>query len=208
MTYLVECESCKNNLSLQNMHWEALVCVECGHVVNNTLPEIYREYINLQYKDGIWYYIGRSAGRQTLESHVRKNKRRMYVGGKYVPTSDPTHTPGRYRNYNDVVFNEYYRNKNIHEGNIYLISNPAWDGWLKIGRAMSVPDRLNAFQTGCPYRDYKIEYSLAVPDAPQAEKLFHMELKKKFRSRNEWFKLDVSDAINTLNEVMDNVENN
>ena len=208
MTYLVECESCNEDLKIQHLHWEEIVCVECGDIVKNNLPEMYRDYINLQYKDGIWYYIGGSAGRQTLESHIRKNKNRMYVGGKYVPVSNPTHTPGRFKNYNDVVFKEYYKSKDIKEGNVYLISNPAWAGWLKVGRAMSVPDRLNAFQTGSPHRDYKVEYAIAVEDAPQIEKLLHNELKNKYRSKCEWFKLEVSDALNLLNEVIDNAENN
>lgn len=208
MPYLVECENCNEDLKIQHLHWEELVCVECGDTVTNNLPEMYRDYINLQYKDGIWYYIGNSdGGRRTLEAHLKKNKKRMYVGGKYIPVSHATHTPGRFKNYNDVVFKEYYKSKHIKEGNVYLISNPAWDGWLKVGRAMSVPDRLNAFQIGSPYRDYKVEYAIAVEDAPQIEKLLHKELRNKYRSKNEWFKLDVSDALNILNEVIDNVKN-
>ena len=207
MPYLVECENCNEDLKIQHLHWEELVCVECGDTVTNTLPEMYRDYINLQYKDGIWYYTGNASGRSTLEAYLKKNKKRMYVGGKYVSVNDATHAPGRFKNYNDVVFKEYYKNRHIQEGNIYLISNPAWDGWLKVGRAMSVPDRLKVFQTGSPYRDYKVEYAIAVEDAPHIEKLLHKELKNKYRSKYEWFKLDVSDALNILNEVIDNVKN-
>ena len=208
MSYLVECENCNEDLKIQHLHWEELVCAECGDTVKNNLPEMYRDYINLQYKDGIWYYTGNSdGGKRTLEAHLKKNKKRMYVGGKYVPVSHATHSPGRFKNYNDVVFKEYYKTKDIKEGNVYLISNPAWNGWLKVGRAMSVADRLNAFQTASPYRDYKIEYAIAVEDAPKIERLLHNALKNKFRSKYEWFKLDVSDALNIINEVIDNEEN-
>ena len=56
------------------------------------------EYV---FEEGKWWYAGTKSKqgkteRQTLESHERKNKTRMFVDGKYVPKSHPLHKPGRY----------------------------------------------------------------------------------------------------------------
>ena len=208
MAYIYECEHCKTDMPLQHMHWDKLICTECNKEVMNTLPDEFRDHLNLQYKDNKWYYIGSKSGRQTLESHVKKNRKRMFLGNEYIHTDNPIHTPGRYKNYNDLVFKEYYREKDIHEGEIYLVSNPAWPNWIKLGRAISAEDRLKAFKTASPFRDYKIEYKTTVPDAPSMEQTLHLNLKKKFKFKCEWFMMSVEDGRKAINEVLTNAENN
>ena len=39
---------------------------------------------------------------------------------------------------------------------IYVISNPAIDGWLKVGKTKNLTTRLNTLQTGSPH-EYKYE---------------------------------------------------
>jgi hypothetical protein len=49
----------------------------------------------------------------------------------------------------------------ISHGEVYIITNPAWKGWIKIGMAVESKDRLKAYQTSSPLRDYKLKYSKA-----------------------------------------------
>lgn len=46
--------------------------------------------------------------------------------------------------------------KDIPEGFVYLISNPAWPSKTKIGLAVDLNKRLQSYQTYDPYRSYKI----------------------------------------------------
>ncbi|MGL4519205.1 MAG: GIY-YIG nuclease family protein [Phocaeicola sp.] len=39
---------------------------------------------------------------------------------------------------------------------MYAISNPAWPGFIKIGKSVDVFDRLNNYQTSSPLRDYTL----------------------------------------------------
>lgn len=204
MAYIFECTDCNKDHDIQHMQWDVLVCPECGFEMLNTLPEMYRNYINLQYKAGIWYYIGTKDGsRRTLEAHVRKNKNRMYLGGSYIKKDSPLHQPGNYDTYTDLAFNSLYGDKKIIEGNIYLISNPAWVGWLKLGRAFSVKDRLRHFQTSSPFRDYKVEYSIDVEDARAMETVIQNKLSQKCTKNNEWFKLKVTDAKKIIKKIIE-----
>jgi len=203
MSYLIECTSCKVDHKLQHMDWESLVCVECGFDMPNTLPDMYRNYINLQYQDGLWYYIGNKDGaRRTLEAHIRKNKNRMFIGGSYIKKDSPLHSPGNYDDYADLAFSKLRSETKVTEGQIYLISNPAWKGWLKLGRAISAKDRLSNFQTASPYRDYKVEFAVDVPDAQASEVLIQNLLRKKCTKKNEWFNIEITNAIEVIEEAV------
>ena len=46
-------------------------------------------------------------------------------------------------------------------GFVYIISNPAHVGWLKIGVTDDINDRLHVYQTGDPKRSYKVEFYIA-----------------------------------------------
>lgn len=47
--------------------------------------------------------------------------------------------------------------KDIKEGFVYLISNPAWQDKTKIGLTLNPKKRLSSYQTYDPYRSYKLE---------------------------------------------------
>ena len=47
----------------------------------------------------------------------------------------------------------------IKEGSVYILGNPAWPDWVKVGMALDAEDRLNNYQTGGPFRDYVLYYS-------------------------------------------------
>ena len=39
---------------------------------------------------------------------------------------------------------------------MYILKNPAWKNWYKIGKAIESTDRCNGYQTGSPHRDYEL----------------------------------------------------
>ena len=76
-------------------------------------------------------------------------------------------------------------------GDVYIITNPSFDGWLKIGMAVDAEDRCNGYQTSSPHRDYRLLYSRRFNDRRKAETKVMRELKKIVKEHNgEWFKTD------------------
>ncbi len=80
------------------------------------------------------------------------------------------------------------------KSNMYLITNEAWVGFVKIGRATDVQARLKSYQTSSPLRDYKIEFSVEVLDVHGIERFLY----NKYEMINEWTKADVEDIKNDL----------
>ena len=78
-------------------------------------------------------------------------------------------------------------------GYVYIISNPAWKDWKKVGMAIDAYDRCNAFQTSSPLRDYRVEYCKHFEDRREAEKNIHIILDDTGIERvGEWFKGNTS----------------
>lgn len=162
-------------------------------------------YSNIKYEDGEWWYYGNKDGnRRRLSSHIRKNKKRMFIGGKYVKTNSPLHKPGRYNNLTDVAFDKLSDNKviNTSVGFIYCITNKAWKNWIKIGTSIDAEDRLRAFNVGAPFRDYKLEFKIKTTDRHQIENDLHKELRKSFKCKGEWFQADKQIARRIINTHM------
>ncbi len=84
------------------------------------------------------------------------------------------------------------------DGFIYVMTNPAWSSAIKIGRSSDPDARERGYQTGSPYRDYKIEFSMYFKDSHAAEKNIH-EFLASARLEGEWFSITLSAAINTIN---------
>ena len=77
------------------------------------------------------------------------------------------------------------------EGDVYVIANKAWDGWVKIGMAVDAEDRLNSYQTSSPHRAYVLIHKEFFYDRRRAEAQAHIEAGKLAEEHNsEWFKLD------------------
>jgi hypothetical protein len=83
-------------------------------------------------------------------------------------------------------------------GFVYIISNRAWPGYYKVGRAENVRDRLATFQTGSPHRDYEVAYTVGVPDCVAAERFAHEALADS-RREGEWFKA----SLTAIRRVLD-----
>ena len=146
---------------------------------------------NTYFEDGQWWYAGaksrREGERQSLESHIKKNKTRMFVDGKYVPKSHPLHKPGRYKGFTDAAFSSLQNYELAKQGQVYVLVNPAFPGWCKIGMAVDAEDRLKQYQTSSPYRDYELIKAYDTDDRRTAEKAAHELLAQSHERKGEWF---------------------
>lgn len=146
---------------------------------------------------GELWYVRPSGRRERLASYVRKNTKRMFVNGKYIPTSNPLHKPGRYKSLDDAWSHE--KIEQTKEGEIYAIANTAWINWYKIGKAVNAEDRLNAYQTGSPFRNYELIMSYKVNNRHIAERSAHKLLvKQKYNRKGEWFYIEDLEELNAI----------
>ena len=135
----------------------------------------------------------------TKEYNKINNKIQMYVNGKYVSRKHPLHKAGNYKTFEGAAFASLEGYANTTEGYVYIINNPCWDGWVKVGMAIDAEDRCKQYQTSSPYRDYKLCYLKHFEDRKIAEQSAHKELKKITDTYNgEWFKTSVKEAKKTI----------
>ena len=90
------------------------------------------------------------------------------------------------------------------DGYVYIISNPIWVGWCKIGMAIDAEDRLNSYQTSSPFRDYVLDYSKYFSNRRNAEAIAHRNIGKVAQIvKGEWFYVYKKTAINIIEEIVD-----
>tara|TARA_B110000908_G_C10249781_1_gene451173 strand:- start:853 stop:1395 length:543 start_codon:yes stop_codon:yes gene_type:complete len=131
------------------------------------------------------------------------NPKRMYVNGKYVPSSHPLYKPGRYKSFNDAAFSSLQNYKTTKAGYVYVITNTAWHGWVKVGMAVDADDRLSSYQTSSPFRDYELQYSVYCKDRRKLESKAHKAVGSIASDRNnEWFKASVEDAVDCITGII------
>jgi hypothetical protein len=91
--------------------------------------------------------------------------------------------------------------KNVHtgvaEGYVYVVTNPAWPGWVKVGCAVDYEDRTATYQTGSPHRDYVCQFFLHSERRVELEKEVHRRLEHTIHG-GEWFMIDVETAAATI----------
>ena len=144
------------------------------------------------------------------KSNPKNNKRRMFVDGNHISIKHPLHKPGRYKSFDDAMFASITKDKQITDGNLYLITNPYFAslGWYKLGKAVEVDDRCNSYQTGTPFRDYYViahvfvnEYSKA---EAEAKDMAHKVSKTHDKDANgEWFDAELKDLLSIINTIGD-----
>ena len=137
-----------------------------------------------------------------LQIASRDNKNRMYVNGRYIPKSHPLHKPGRYKTFEDAAFSSLEKYESSTEGQVYVIVNPNFSEWVKVGMAVDAADRLNGYQTSSPFRDYMLNYSWDVNDRRAAESEAHSELQKLYERRSEWFKCTPEQAQEVVSGIV------
>lgn len=135
------------------------------------------------------------------------NSTRMFVNGKYIPTSHPLYKAGKYKTFDDAAFSSLTNYNATTSGHVYAIANAAWPEWIKIGKAIDAQDRLNGYQTSSPMRDYRLVHSVYFEDRHKAEKKAHITAASTTKhpwnkaDNGEWFKLTHQQAIDILSEV-------
>ena len=133
---------------------------------------------------------------------IKTNKERMFVNGKYVSTKHPLYKPGRYKTFEDAAFQSLAKYSTSKKGQVYIITNPAWKGWVKVGMAVDANDRCNQYQTSSPMRDYKLKYTKDFNDRRTAESQAHELCTQQAKeTKGEWFKININDAINLIESI-------
>lgn len=137
----------------------------------------------------------------------KNNPKRMYVNGKYVPKSHPLYKAGNYSSFEDAAFSSLEKYQSSTEGQVYIITNPSFPEWVKVGMAVDAEDRLRGYQTSSPFRDYELFYSWSVHDRRAAETEAHSILKEwTAGKKNEWFKCSPAFARVMLDSTMENYQ--
>ena len=130
------------------------------------------------------------------------NENRMYVNGKYVPQTHPLYKAGRYKTFEGAAFSALQGYEKSNEGYVYVITNPCWKGWVKVGMAIDSKDRCKGYQTSSPLRDYKLKFKKYFNDRRSAEAKAHTLCSKKASDRKgEWFELDIKTAKDIINNM-------
>ena len=89
-------------------------------------------------------------------------------------------------------------------GYLYIITNEAFPEWVKVGTTFDLNQRLHVYQTGDPFRRYRIVYSVHHPDFRQAEKNIKETMKRfALAQKGEWYKIDLHMAKSRLEEQLD-----
>jgi hypothetical protein len=137
----------------------------------------------------------------------KNNPKRMYVNGKYVPKSHPLYKAGTYKSFEDAAFSSLEKYQSSTEGQVYIVTNPSFPEWVKVGMAVDAEDRLRGYQTSSPFRDYELFYSWSVHDRRAAETEAHSILKEwTAGKKNEWFKCSPAFARVMLDSTMENYQ--
>ena len=137
----------------------------------------------------------------------KNNPKRMFVNGKYVPKSHPLYKAGNYSSFEDAAFSSLEKYQSSTEGQVYIITNPSFPEWVKVGMAVDAEDRLRGYQTSSHFRDYELFYSWSVHDRRAAETEAHSILKEwTAGKKNEWFKCSPAFARVMLDSTMENYQ--
>jgi hypothetical protein len=167
-------------------------------------------YLCKTVKDISYYHKDKSQkdGLQSRCKECRKDTKyeghadRMFVNGKYITRSHPLYKPGNYKTFEDAAFQSLSRYSSSKEGQVYIIINPAWKGWIKVGMAIDAEDRCKGYQTSSPLRDFKLKFKKYFEDRRTAEQTAHsLCAKKASKRKGEWFKLNVNDAKDIINNM-------
>lgn len=133
--------------------------------------------------------------------HIR-NKNQMFVNGKYIPKTHPLYKAGRYKGFEDAAFSSLENYEKTNVGQVYIITNAAWEGWVKVGMAVDAEDRASSYQTSSPFRDYTLEYIVDTTDRRALESEVHKLLAEVSTQRNEWFQCSVEIAKRFIDSAL------
>ena len=126
--------------------------------------------------------------------NTNNNPNRMFVDGKYIPKDHPLWKAGNYKSFDDAAFSGLRNYEKSTAGQVYIIINPTFEGWVKIGMAIDAEDRCKGYQMYDPMKRYKVVYSVDVKDRRKVESIAHEHATKLTERSGEWFKMSVGQA--------------
>lgn len=92
-------------------------------------------------------------------------------------------------------------------GYLYIVTNEAFPGFVKVGCTDDLQSRLRAYQTSDPKRAYKLVFNIAHPDCFAAEKRIQESMRHfAFSQKNEWYEIPLHMAISRLEEEVDDYQ--
>lgn len=93
------------------------------------------------------------------------------------------------KNIQGLLYKQDESAKTVKSGYVYAVTNPSWEGYVKIGSTIDVYDRLQCYQTYSPHRDYKLVGYVFSEERLKLERL----IQNQFPDRKcEWIDTDES----------------
>jgi len=95
--------------------------------------------------------------------------------------------------------------------NIYVLTNPLFPEYIKIGRAECVYSRLKKLSTSVP-KAYNVEMYVSVKDAKKVEKHLHKQYGKQGWMLNlgtvgrEWYKIGKGSIFDTVEDFINDIK--
>jgi len=101
-----------------------------------------------------------------------------------------------------------FTRSNSPEGWLYVLTNPKWPDWKKIGITRNLSKRRKSYNTGAPVKKvfYKYEYHRFHANAKGIERKIHYEDMKDNPKRgdsSEWYKLSLDEAKKIIDDNFD-----
>ena len=184
-----------------------------NHISEDEIEEYAKNSSKCKFVDGEWWfyypepYVDAHVKRERVYHLIQRNKKsnpdRMFVNSKYVPQSHPLYKPGRYKTFEDAAFSSLEKYESSTEGQVYVITNPNFPEWVKVGMAVDAEDRLSTYQTSSPFRDYSLAASWDVADRRSAESEAHAALQKLYERQSEWFNCTPEQAKGVVEEIIE-----
>ena len=85
------------------------------------------------------------------------------------------------------------------KGVVYVLSNPAMDGYIKIGKTTNLEQRLKSLDNTSTPLPFRCIFAIEVEDMDQVERLAHQAFKRdRVRSNREFFEIDEEQAVAAL----------
>ena len=85
------------------------------------------------------------------------------------------------------------------KGVVYVLSNPAMDGYIKIGKTTNLEQRLKSLDNTSTPLPFRCIFAIEVEDMDQVERLAHQTFKRdRVRSNREFFEIDEEQAVAAL----------
>lgn len=104
------------------------------------------------------------------------------------------------------LIGSYFLGCHMKSGYVYILSNEAFPGFLKIGRTKKSPEaRAKELSTTGVPSPFKVDYSTFVDDADALEVLVHKALELKgyrYNLKREFFEISLGEAVSLIEELL------